>query len=595
MLQLPSLVVLLASLPIAALLTSARVEAEPLARLDARQVDLGGELGRRYRLTIDNNLLAIDHEADFLQSFQKQDRKPFDYVGLGKELDAIVRFAHATQRPQLLALRRRIVDATLASQRPDGYIGIFPDVAPGDQPPDLGFGGRLVVWWDLHELCYLIQGLVSNHVHFGEKPSLDAARRAANYIMSRRAPTPLAVHVYSTGLETAFLALAEASGDARYRDYVNLDNGLARWQGDVAGHAYNQLSVCLAQLELYRQKPDPALLKQSQRVLAFLTAGRGLLVDGTASQDEGWHGDQADTGKTGETCTTAYLIRWLHRLMEIDPQPAYGDIMERAIFNALFAAQSPDGRELRKYTPLTGRREFYAGEPSSAFKRDTYCCPNNFRRIVAELPQLVYYRGVDRIVVNLYTESTLRTDMAGVPVTLRQQTGYPSKGRVEIEVEPAKPAAFALVLRLPGWCAAPTVTVNGKPAEGVAAGQFCTIERTWRAGDRVVVELPAEPRLVGGQGVQKGRAALLYGPLLFCLPGTDAAAEPPRLDFGGLSGPVPDERIRPGGLAFDVAPSPAGPPASRLTEFVDPDGRATFLGFENAGNPASDELLRISW
>jgi DUF1680 family protein len=37
--------------------------------------------------------------------------------------------------------------------------------------------------------------------------------------------------------------------------------------------------------------------------------------------------------------------------------PYYGDLMERTIFNALFAAQSPDGRQLRYYTPLEGKRE----------------------------------------------------------------------------------------------------------------------------------------------------------------------------------------------------------------------------------------------
>ena len=59
-------------------------------------------------------------------------------------------------------------------------------------------------------------------------------------------------------------------------------------------------------------------------------------------------------------------------LMQIEGDSLYGDAMERTIYNALFAAQSRDGRELRKYTPFEGRREFYQGEKSSDFQRDAY-------------------------------------------------------------------------------------------------------------------------------------------------------------------------------------------------------------------------------
>ncbi len=69
--------------------------------------------------------------------------------------------------------------------------------------------------------------------------------------------------------------------------------------------------------------------------------------------------------------------------------------MDRTIYNTLFAAQSPDGRRLRYYSPVEGPRVYFEG--------DTYCCPCNYRRIVAELPQMVYYQQENGVTVNLYT------------------------------------------------------------------------------------------------------------------------------------------------------------------------------------------------
>src|SRR5208283_2932404 len=86
----------------------------------------------------------------------------------------------------------------------------------------------------------------------------------------------------------------------------------------------------------------------------------------------------------GETCASTYMLFWLDELMRREGKPVYGDMMERVVFNTLFGAQSPEGRHLRYYTALDGPRRY--------FPTDTYCCPSNYRRAVATLPDLVYYR-----------------------------------------------------------------------------------------------------------------------------------------------------------------------------------------------------------
>ena len=498
-------------------LLPAAAPAGPMTAVDPRRVTVGGEIGRRIDITIRKNLLAIDVEEDFLRPFREKNRWPFSYVGLGKQIDAVVRLAYHTGDKRLVALKDHLVAETIKTQLADGYIGIFA-------------GGRMGVWWDLHEASYVLFGLVSDYRHFGSKASLAAARKLADYMIKRRPARPMVVHVSTIGLERAFVALHEATKDTKYLDHVTKDDSLQNWHGGIGGHAYDFMNVCMAQLDVHRIRPDEKLLRQSRRVVDFLTAADGLVIGGTCSLSEGWHGSQVGTGKLGETCCTAYLIRLLDNLLRIEGKSLYGDIMERAIFNALPAAQSPDGRELRKYTPFDGPRTYYRGEKSSAFKRDTYCCPNNFRRIVAELPNMIYYRSGRGVAVNLYTQSQATIDLAdGLSVKLRQETDYPNTGKVIVHVSPSKPARFPLRLRIPRWCR--DAWVGGEAVQG---GQFFALERKWSAGDRVAVELPMPWRLVRGRKAQRGRLAILRGPQVFCLNPMRQAERHPA--FGGRRG-----------------------------------------------------------
>ena len=140
--------------------------AEQLTAVDPSRVRVGGEIGRRIDITIRKNLLSIDMEDDFLRPFREKKRWPFSYVGLGKQIDALVRLAVHTNDKKVIELKNHVVSETIKTQLPDGYIGIFG-------------GGRLRVWWDVHEMSYVIFGLVRDYKHFGNRAALEAAKKTA--------------------------------------------------------------------------------------------------------------------------------------------------------------------------------------------------------------------------------------------------------------------------------------------------------------------------------------------------------------------------------------------------------------------------------
>ena len=128
-------------------------------------------------MTVNNNLLALDVEKNYLAPFVPK-RPATAYVGLGKMIDATVRFAAYTNSEKVIALKKRLVDEIIKTQDSDGYIGM------------LAVPNRMWSLWDLHEMGYIIYGLTSDYHYFGEKRSLEAARKVADYILRQWSTMP---------------------------------------------------------------------------------------------------------------------------------------------------------------------------------------------------------------------------------------------------------------------------------------------------------------------------------------------------------------------------------------------------------------------
>ncbi len=567
----------------------------PLIPLDTQQVRVGGEIGHRIDITVHNNLLVLDAEKDFLQPFEQRKEKG-GYIGLGKLILAAVRLAAHTGDANVVAFKDRLVARTIGAQQSDGYIGICKPAS------------RMTALWDVHELGYLAAGLLSDYEFFHRPASLAAARKAAGYLLAHwgeipadwAARTDVATHVAVTGTDRTLLGFFRVTGDARYLDFLLGRRGLGEWdmpivigrRPGIEGHMYAYLARTLAQLELCRLRPSPKLLVNADRALTFLTERNGATITGGAGQWEIWADDQNGRSGLAETCATAYQLRVYDNLLRLRGDSRLGDLMERTIHNTLFGAQSPDGRRIRYFTPIEGHREYHP--------TDAYCCPNNYRRIIAELPEMIYYRSDGGLAVNLYTESETTTEIGGVRVRLRQKTAYPVEGQVLLTIEPASAVRFPLRLRVPLWAAGAAVKVNGLALNEVRPGEFLAIDRTWKAGDTVSLNLPLSFRLVRGRQHEAGRVAVARGPVVYTLNPAQSKALANR-DAAGLSEftldpksleALPDGTCRAGlwkpGFGLQRKPDLM----VTLTPFPDPDGQASYFCLRDLGVAEDDELLR---
>lgn len=579
--------------------------ADQFTPLKINSVKLEGEMGRRIDITISNNLLVLDADKDFLAPFEARKGFGGGYVGLGKLIDATTTFAAYSRDPKVVELRNHLVKHVLDHQEADGYAGLFPTP------------NRMNKLWDIHEIQYLAWGLLRDFELSGKQESLAGARTVADYIILNWQKLPanwkeggVAPHVAVTGLERTMLELHRVTGEQKYLDFAVKTRKLPEWdlpiivgrRTGIEGHMYAYLARTLALFELYRETGDMRLMRIPNRATDFMLHKNGLMLTGSGGQWEIWTDDQDGRGALGETCATAYQMRIYDVMLRQKGESLWGDLMERTIFNTLFAAQSPDGRRIRYFAPTEGPRQYHPD--------DIYCCPNNYRRIVAELPTFVYYTTRNGLAVNLFTPSKAEMTLdKGQKIVLEQATTYPSDGNVKLTVSPEKPARFTLQLRIPGWATGTRIAVNGQGVtKPVTAGEFFPLEREWKPGDVVTLEMPMPFRLIQGRQRQAGRVAIMRGPLVYCLnPAQNAKLK--GLDGIELSriilDPstmtlVPDNTVRPGGTACKVKGwkasfgMAASPHELELTfqEFPDPEGQQTYFSLSDLSPAVPDELFR---
>jgi hypothetical protein len=208
-------------------------------------------------------------------------------------------------------------------------------------------------------------------------------------------------------------------------------------------------------------------------------------------------------------------MSWLllnQALLELTAASAHADAIERLLWNHLFAAQTVDGDGFRYFCSLNGYKPlaYYTGPD---------CCSASGARVLAMLPGTIYAVAKDAVYVNQYVESAGRIKLGDNAITIRQTTRYPESERIVIELEPERAANFALKLRIPSWCSAPALSANGEPVRDLQPGNYASVQRNWKAGDRVELTLPMTTRWVKGAHSNEGLVALERGPVVFALDG----------------------------------------------------------------------------
>lgn len=506
----------------------------------------------------DTGRIANFEKAAGVNNDGKKSGLPFDDSDVFKVLEGAAYALRIRPDPALESYCDGVIAKIAAAQEPDGYLFTDRTMTP-DQPHEWSGKNRWEKDSDLsHELYnagHLFEAATAYFEATGKRVLLDVALRNANLIDSVFGPGKLTLWPGHQEIELGLVKLYRTTGDSRYlrlarffldtRGPGGSDYGQAHQkvvdQRQAVGHAVRAAYMYAGMADIAAVMGDAAYGRALEAIWADVVTSKLFVTGGIGARHSGEaFGEPYELPNMSaycETCASIANVFWNHRLFMMHGDARYIDVLERTLYNALLSGVGQDGRSFFYPNPLMSM-----GQHSRSPWFGCACCPTNVCRFMPAIPGYVYAQRDDVLYVNLFASGEAQFDVQGQTVKLVQQTGYPWDGAVRITVRTATPLRFTLAVRVPAWArgepvpgglyrfvdAEPSepVTLDGRSLAGSLDKGFAKVERTWKDGETVTLQLPMPVRrVVADERVQadRGAVALQRGPLVYCVEWVDQA------------------------------------------------------------------------
>jgi DUF1680 family protein len=310
-----------------------------------------------------------------------------------------------------------------------------------------------------------------------------------------------------------------------------------REQKTAEGHAVRAVYLFSGATDIADEYEDSSLLNAVKALWSNTVQRRMYVTGGIGSSDSfeafSFDYDLPNERAYAETCASIGLMNWGHRLLQLEVDSRYTDIIERTLYNGLLSGISLDGRSYFYVNPLevwpviSGKRDDI---PGAALRRQPWfgcaCCPPNIARLIASLGRYIYSVNDDELYVHLYIGSHVTQRIGDQEIKLTQRTEYPWNGAVGITLEMTAPAEFTLAVRQPGWCRALNVKVNGQRIDTLSINErgYLRIKQTWSPGDLIELDMDMPVELIHPHPELReanGKVAVQRGPVVYCMEETD--------------------------------------------------------------------------
>lgn len=449
-------------------------------------------------------------------------------------LDGVVPLAFLLDDAALKEKVGRHVDYILAHQAEDGWLGPREMAGPRGWEPT----ARYDVW----SLFLALKVLIQYHDASGDARipgAVEDCLRAIDRTIDR---SPLFQWAHARWFEAliGIYWLYERSGAPWLLEMAvklhaqGFDWGafFARWpmttrtakgRWNYMGHVVNNAMAIKAHGlwgRLSREDRDRAAVYD---MMEKLERHHGM-VTGVFTGDECIAGRRPTQGT--ELCAVVEYAYSLEVLLSIIGDPAFGDRLEKIVYNALPATFSPDMwahqydqqanqvacsvREDRPWTTNGPESNIFGLEPNYG------CCTANLSQGWPKFAAHLWMRVAegDGLAAVAYAPSRVSTEMEGVPVSVTLETDYPFRNELRFSIAAQSDVSFPLFLRIPAWATGATVRVAGGEAIPAEAGAFHCIERCWGERTEVLLTLPMQPVM---SRRFRDAVAIERGPLVYSL------------------------------------------------------------------------------
>ena len=484
-----------------------------------------------------------------------------------KTIEAVASLYASTKDKKLDEMMDKVIETIAKSQREDGYIYTKAMIDQRKTGVKNQFEDRLS--FEAYNIGHLMTASCVHYRATGKKNLLNVAIKATDYLykfykqasptLARNAICPShymgVVEMYRTLGDKRYLELAkhliDIKGEIEDGTDDNQDRIPFRKQEKVMGHAVRANYLYAGVADVYAETGDQTLISQLHKMWndvtqhkMYITGGCGSLYDGVSPdgtvyeppivqkvhQAYGRDYQLPNFTAHNETCANIGNVLWNWRMLQLEGDAKYADVMELALYNSVLSGISLDGKRFLYTNPLSYSdnlpfKQRWSKERVEYIKLSN-CCPPNTVRTIAEVSNYAYSISDKGVYVNLYGSNNLSTKLEdGSVIKLTQQTEYPWEGSVAITVSESKKSPFSIFMRIPGWANSTKVSVNGKSVDAdIKPGQYLELNRNWKKGDQIVLNLPMEADLIESHPfVEETRNQIVVkrGPIVYCAESVD--------------------------------------------------------------------------
>lgn len=564
-----------------------------------RFIDLVKEVVIPYQRDILNDRIPDAAPSHAIENFliaagEKEGRfygEIFQDSDLFKWLEAVGNILLTHPDSDMEAEADRVIEIIEKAQQKDGYLNTYFTI----EAPEKKWTNVL----ECHELyCagHFIEAAVSYYKTTGKERILKTACRLADCIDSVFGPDDGKLHGYPghQEIELALLRLYDVTEQERYYNlaeyfinargtnrffeeefekrgrvsywagttvpepnrwynhfpysYYNQFQAPVRQQTDAVGHAVRAVYMYTAMADLASRNKDQKLQTACRSLWDSIVKKQMYITGGIGSTHSGEaftvDYDLPNDTNYSETCASIGLIFFAQKMLTMETDGIYADVMEKALYNTVLGGMSVDGRRFFYVNPLEVVPETCAGNTERNHVKPVRqkwfscaCCPPNIARLLASLQKYIYTWQDNTVYTHLYigSEANLTLDQGKLKIS---QTGnYPWDGTINVRLETECTEEITVAFRIPGWCRKAQILVNGQPQEAASRNQngYFYIKKIWKMDDeiKIIFDMPAELMRANKRiHYDAGRTAIQRGPLVYCLEEADNGRYLNRLSIG---------------------------------------------------------------
>ncbi|MFB0497251.1 DUF1680 family protein [Mucilaginibacter sp. OAE612] len=495
---------------------------------------------------------------------------PFDDTDIYKTIEGASYSMAVHPDAKLDAYVDSLITIVGKAQEPDGYLYTARTIDPL-HPHAWSGPERWVKENELsHELYnsgHMFEAAAAHYLATNKRNFLDIALKNADLLVKTFGPGKRHVAPGHEIVEMGLVRLYRITGKKEYLD-------LAKFFIDERGHrTYDKTSTDEWKNGMYWQDNEPVIAQEDAEGHAvramylysgmadvaaltgdkeYITAidkiwnnmvGKKIYVQGGIGAVPGGERFGADyelpnTTAYNETCAAIGDVFWNQRMFLLHGESKYIDVMEKVLYNGLISGVGLDGKTFF-YTnamQVTNGVTHHELEPERSGWFECSCCPTNMARFLPSLSGYMYAQKNNSVFVNLFIAGTANMEVSNKKVSIVQSNNYPWSGALSFAVTPETPTNFAMHIRIPGWARAEAIPsdlyafqnksaakislkLNGKAVAYKVENGYAVINRQWKKGDNIQLNLPMEvKKVIANKALvdDKGKTALQRGPIIYC-------------------------------------------------------------------------------